>query len=1062
MRLLLLLCFPVLVVAQPAPFAIRVNASIDEGLEWLRRSRDPVTGAWGRATGLGALCFLEKRVGADFDAPRVGYQGMALQDQLDVRRAIAFCVDHVGGFVNDTFNTYEVGACLQAMSVYRATGGVDEVGASARVSTAIARGVANLHGNRNEGWPYTERGGRPDLSITQFAMAGLSAAETVQPGAGRALVDALPWVTRTHLPGGGHSYTPGGSSTHTMSAAGLWAFRLAGVPSDDPRVQRDLTWLRDNWTYDRVNGRFWYYAWSVAKALNLVGEVEGDLLSPADVGGVRAPAADGFPEERADWYYDLAWHITTVQAPDGSWCGPHGCTTVYLGTVYAILALERSLGGACVGDLDGDVRCDANDNCPRVPNPDQADRDGDGRGDLCDNCPATPNAAQIDDDADGIGDACDEIGCVPLGNPDVCDGRDGDCDGVIDEGPDGGDPAGPLRCNTGQPGVCGLGEEACLDGHRVCVPRHHPTPELCDGELDEDCDALVDEGCDEPVCVPTGEDFCDGEDNDCDDETDEGPQDPQARRCATGLLGPCAVGERVCLDDGEVCLPIVHPGLEVCEDGIDNDCDGADAPCEVVDCVPDGRREGCDGSDNDCDGVIDEAAIDPQANSCNTGQPGRCADGQWVCAGRGEVCLPDHGPIGEICDGEEDEDCDGETDEGCGDVDCVPDDRPEGCDGRDNDCDGRVDEGPSVDTDVPGRCATGDPGACARGVWACLEDEQHCIPDAAGRDELCDRVDDDCDGRVDEGLLNGCGHCGPVPAEICNGVDEDCDGQIDEGAPCAAGECVFGGCRLPCEANECRGAEQRCDLETQRCVPFCAGVECAPEERCERGLCVEPCAEVECEGTQVCWQGACGSDTCDRLGCPPGQVCDGDVCGPDPCAGVVCEGDAFCREGACVASCAQVSCALHDECVDGRCVDDNCGGAVCGPGERCFGDGRCVPDPCDGVDCPDRFHCVRGVCVFDPCARVACPPGQVCALRGGQVQCDRGDPPEVSGPPDMGPRPEPDAAPSPDALPPPTPDMGGRESAPKGRTSGCVAARGRVSGAGWWALLLLAARRRRR
>ncbi|MEZ4465335.1 MAG: thrombospondin type 3 repeat-containing protein [bacterium] len=83
-------------------------------------------------------------------------------------------------------------------------------------------------------------------------------------------------------------------------------------------------------------------------------------------------------------------------------------------TAFAILVLERSLGGVCGDDFgDQDGICQGDDNCPDVPNPDQADRDGDGVGDACDNCPNARNLGQEDADGDGIGDVCDPYNCVP-------------------------------------------------------------------------------------------------------------------------------------------------------------------------------------------------------------------------------------------------------------------------------------------------------------------------------------------------------------------------------------------------------------------------------------------------------------------------------------------------------------------------------------------------------------------------------------------------------------------------------------------------------------------------
>ena len=78
-------------------------------------------------------------------------------------------------------------------------------------------------------------------------------------------------------------------------------------------------------------------------------------------------------------------------------------------------------------DLDGDGIDNALDNCPKVPNVDQADFDQDGAGDLCD----------PDDDGDGDPDVTD---CAPFDatigktNPELCDGTDNNCDTITDEG----------------------------------------------------------------------------------------------------------------------------------------------------------------------------------------------------------------------------------------------------------------------------------------------------------------------------------------------------------------------------------------------------------------------------------------------------------------------------------------------------------------------------------------------------------------------------------------------------------------------------------------------------
>ncbi len=166
---------------------------------------------------------------------------------------------------------------------------------------------------------------------------------------------------------------------------------------------------------------------------------------------------------------------------------------------------------------------------------------------------------------------------------------------------------------------------------------------------------------------------------------------------------------------------------------------------------------------------------------------------------------------------------------------------PERCNGVDDDCDGAVDDGHGV----------GAP--CQVGVGGCRRDGQlTCDASGAGvacdavagapLEEVCNGVDDDCDGEVDEGFAlddactQGIGACtrsghtvcspdgagvtcdqlpGPPTTEVCgNGIDDDCDGQGDNGFPVGdacttgVGACARSGlfaCSAAGDGVECHG-----------------------------------------------------------------------------------------------------------------------------------------------------------------------------------------------------------------------------------------------------------------
>ncbi|MCO4771781.1 MAG: putative metal-binding motif-containing protein, partial [Deltaproteobacteria bacterium] len=483
----------------------------------------------------------------------------------------------------------------------------------------------------------------------------------------------------------------------------------------------------------------------------------------------------------------------------------------------------------------------------------------------------------------------------------------------------------------------------CDDGESTVYPT---APELCDG-LDNDCDGVVpstegdsdqDASLDCADCddnnsntYPGATELCDGQDNDCNGSvpSTENDLDNDAQRVCGG---DC--------DDGDA---LVGAGFsEVC-DGNDSNCDGAIPASEVdgdgdfyIDCalvaganlpaglnggsdcndaaanVYPGAPELCDGStvDNNCNGTANDEGADVDGDGTNT-----CTD----CDDADANVFPGGS---EICDGK-DSDCSG----GSGGIPVNE---------QDVDGDGYIQCTLAVSANPPAFVAGGDD---------CLINDADSYPGAV---ELCDGIDNDCDGTlpvneqdVDNDGVSACdGDCDdadnttyPGGTEICDGVDNNCNGSVpaneadndSDGQRVCGGDCndgnasIYTGNTESCDAldNDCNGVtDEGFDSDSDN---FFDGADPG---------CVAAYSLVDCDdGVASIYPGAI--ETCDGVD----QDCDGLV--DDGFDG---DGDTY-LDGS-VAGCVSTYGAANVDCDDGAAsiypgatevcdgIDQNCDAAI--------------------------------------------------------------------------------------------------------------------------------------
>ncbi len=219
-------------------------------------------------------------------------------------------------------------------------------------------------------------------------------------------------------------------------------------------------------------------------------------------------------------------------------------------------------------------------------------------------------------------------------------------------------------------------------------------------------------------------------------------------------------------------------------------------------------------------------------------------------------------------------------------------------------------------------CSTGKLGACALGVTECAEGS----------------TSPTCHELVQ-----------PMP-EVCNGVDDNCDGIVDNGAMCPSGEsCVNGQCVTSCGGEQMCGGGLACDNAI--CTdPQCVGVTCGADQICHGGKCVTACQGIVCPHDQTCLNDVC-VDLCAGVTCMAGESCQDGVCfaGCAACGGVTCTSPLSCdtTSGVCVDPSCTTACAAGTYCSSGKCVDD-CTGAACPGGASCT-NGQCGAYPSSGA-----------------------------------------------------------------------------------------------------------------
>ncbi|MDP2276111.1 MAG: MopE-related protein [Archangium sp.] len=368
------------------------------------------------------------------------------------------------------------------------------------------------------------------------------------------------------------------------------------------------------------------------------------------------------------------------------------------------------------------------------------DRDGDGFGSNASGAETRQSCDPVAGFVANDSDCNDTLAAVSPAANEVCDAADTDedCDGMVNES---------CGCsNVGMTQACcaGRGAQTCEardGGATLSMCTVAASPEVCNG-IDDDCDGTTDElyattAPDGGVLVLT-----------------DGGVIGLDGRCSVGV-GACArTAGTICSGGSLSCAAVAgSPGTEICNN-LDDDCDGQTDEASTGLCPATGQA--CTGGSCQCPAgqAVCGTSCQPLGGVCTRGTGACVRTGSLVCTSGSATCSAVAGTPGTETCNNVDDDCDGQTDEAAASL-CPASGQT--CSIGTCSCPGaQVVCGSSCQT-LGGSCSAGL-GACLRnGAFACISGGAACnaTPGTPGT-EICDGIDNNCDGAVDEGVKVSC------------------------------------------------------------------------------------------------------------------------------------------------------------------------------------------------------------------------------------------------------------------------------------------------------------------